>query len=102
MLRTATMTLTGGSDSMATLAAAGGLQAGSLNVGIRQMWLYNPASNSAATIGRSNVATVGFPLPNQAAPFVIGPFEGNAPTNLSEWYIKGTVGNVVTLMIVTN
>lgn len=99
-LFTATLTLTGGSDNIATLANLGGAAV----KGIRQLNIQTVAANATAKIGKSNVATVGQDIlagSVSTAPVIFGPFSGNASTNLSEWFIKGTAGNTFNLLLIT-
>lgn len=98
---TATLTLTGGADNIATLAAAG--LPGAVKKGIRQLTLQGVAGNAAAVVGKSNVATVGITIAAASIAIIniAGPFSGNASTNLDEWFIKGTAANTFNMLLIT-
>ena len=98
-LFTATLTLTGGSDNIATLAALSGAAV----KGIRQLTIQGVGTNVVATVGKANVATVGITIAAASVAIInlAGPFSGNASTNLSEWFIKGTAGNTFNLLLIT-
>jgi hypothetical protein len=95
------ITLTGGVDSLATLAAF----SGAAKKGIRQLTIQGAAGNALATVGSLASVTAGEGLVIPATDILIrnlaGPFSGNASTNLDEWYIQGTNTNLFTILLVT-
>jgi hypothetical protein len=97
----ATITLDGSVDSIATLCNFPGAK----KKGIRQLTIQGVAGNAAATVGTNAVVTAGGGLSIAAASIAIitlvGPFSGNASTNLDEWYIKGTNTNTFTVLLIT-
>lgn len=95
------ITLDGNVDSIATLCNFGG----SIKKGLRQLTIQGAAANAAANVGSKADVTAGHGLVIVATSVAIinlaGPFGHGAPTNLDEWYIKGTNGNVFEVLIVT-
>lgn len=96
-----TITLDGSIDSLATLCAFGG----AAKKGIRQLTIQGVAGNAAANVGSKADVNAGKGLVIPAADVTIrnlaGPFSGNAPTNLDEWYIKGTNANTFEVLLIT-
>lgn len=95
------ITLTGGTDSLATLMGLGG----AAKKGIRQLIIQGAAGNAAANFGSSVEVTAGRGLNIPATDVTIrtlaGPFSGNASTNLDEWFVKGTNTNVFEVVLIT-
>lgn len=103
-LVTFTVTLTGGTDStIGAASSANGVQM--KDKGIRQMIISNPAGNALVTYGTApngTFTTKPATLAAGASILAIGPFSHSAPTRLSEWFLKGTLGNVVTITLITH
>jgi hypothetical protein len=95
------ITVTGGVDSIATLAGFGG----AAKKGIRQLTIQGLAANAAASVGSLADVTAGngivIPATDVLVRNLAGPFSDAAPTNLDEWYIKGTNTNKFALLLIT-
>ena len=95
------ITLDGNVDNLATLCGFGG----AVKKGIRQLTIQGAAGNAAASIGSNADVTAGHGLVIPATDVLIrniaGPFSQSAPTNLDEWFIKGTNGNVFEVLLIT-